>query len=59
MPEYDNLQSPLEFRKKFEELNKKHNLGYVTFPEFTKDDMRRRFEEIMSIYNAEEGRTHG
>ncbi len=50
MPDYDNLKIPLVFRRRFEELNKKHNLGYSTYPEFAKDAMRRRFEEIETIY---------
>ncbi len=50
MPEYDNLKIPLGFRRRFEEINKKHNLGYTTYPEFVKDAMRRRFEEIEASY---------
>ena len=53
MTEYDNLKIPLAFRRRFEELNKKHNLGYTTYPEFAKDAMRRRFEEIENMYRQE------
>lgn len=54
MPEYDNLKIPLGFRRRFEEINKRHNLGYTTYPEFVKDAMRRRFEEIEASYREED-----
>ena len=53
MPEYDNLKIPVQFRERFEKLNKLYARGYSSYPEFAKDAMRRRFEEIRSSY--EEG----
>jgi len=41
-----SVKIPRDYRTKFERKNKEYNLGYSSFPEFIKDCMRRRFEEV-------------
>lgn len=50
MVEYFNTKLPVSFRKRFESLNKKYDLGYTSVAEFIKDSMRKRFEEIENTY---------
>jgi len=49
MPDYVNVKLPDSFRDQFEDLNKKHSLGYSSFAEFIKDALRRRFEDIAKL----------
>ncbi len=56
MTDYAVVKAPLEFREKFERLNKEYALGYDSFTEFARDAMRRRFEEIESLHRSETGR---
>ena len=50
MIEYVNAKIPIEFRDRFNDLNKKHSLGYASFAEIIKECLRRRFEEIETTY---------
>ncbi|MFW9799416.1 MAG: hypothetical protein ACFFD9_03195 [Candidatus Thorarchaeota archaeon] len=40
------IKIPKDYKTKFERKNKEYDLGYSSFPEFIKDCMRRRFEEV-------------
>lgn len=44
---------PKDYKMKFERINRELDLGYGSFPEFIKDCMRRRFEELISEYSDE------
>jgi hypothetical protein len=41
-----SVKIPKDYKVKFERKNREFNLGYSSFPEFIKDCMRRRFEEV-------------
>jgi len=40
------VRIPEDLKTKWERKNQEYGLGYSSFPEFIKDCMRRRFEEI-------------
>lgn len=40
------IKIPKDYKTKFERKNREYDLGYSSFPEFIKDCMRRRFEEV-------------
>jgi len=42
------VRIPEDLKTKWERKNQEYGLGYSSFPEFIKDCMRRRFEEIES-----------
>lgn len=41
-----SIKIPKDYKVKFERKNREYSLGYSSFPEFIKDCMRRRFEEV-------------
>ncbi len=41
-----SVKIPRDYKIKFERKNREYDLGYSSFPEFIKDCMRRRFEEV-------------
>ena len=51
MLEYVNVKVPVELRKRFEDLNKRYDLGYASFAEIIKESLRKRFEEIEASYS--------
>jgi hypothetical protein len=50
MSRYLNVKISEDFKAKFERKNREYELGYSSFPEFIKDCMRRRFEELDQMY---------
>lgn len=50
MTEYAVAKIPIEFRKRFDDLNKRHKLGYSSFAEIIKECLRRRFEELEAAH---------
>ncbi len=53
MVDYATLKIPSEFRDEFERLNERHKKGYSSFAEFTKEALRKRFEEIRQVYSEQ------
>ena len=51
MSRYLNVKISEDFKAKFERKNRDYELGYSSFPEFIKDCMRRRFEELDMMYS--------
>jgi hypothetical protein len=41
-----SVKIPKDYKIQFERKNKEYNLGYASFPEFIRDCMRRRFNEL-------------
>ncbi|NHJ14785.1 MAG: hypothetical protein EAX95_13985 [Candidatus Thorarchaeota archaeon] len=48
-----SVKLPKDYKMKFERINRDYDLGYGSFPEFIKDCMRRRFEEVDNEYGDE------
>jgi hypothetical protein len=48
-----SVKIPKDYKIQFERKNKEYNLGYSSFPEFIKDCMRRRFNELESTRKKE------
>jgi hypothetical protein len=43
-----SVKIPKDYKIQFERKNKEYDLGYSSFPEFIRDCMRRRFNELES-----------
>ena len=41
-----SVKIPKDYKIQFERKNKEYDLGYTSFPEFIRDCMRRRFNEL-------------
>jgi hypothetical protein len=41
-----SVKIPTDYKLQFERKNKEYDLGYTSFPEFIRDCMRRRFNEL-------------
>lgn len=41
-----SVKIPKDYKIQFERKNKEYNLGYASFPEFIRDCMRIRFNEL-------------
>jgi hypothetical protein len=48
MTRHLTVKIPEDFKMKWYRKNQQYGLGYSSFPEFIKDCMRRRFDEIES-----------
>lgn len=48
-----SVKIPKDYKIQFERKNKEYDLGYSSFPEFIKDCMRRRFNELDSTRKKE------
>jgi hypothetical protein len=48
-----SVKIPKDYKIQFERKNKEYNLGYSSFPEFIKDCMRRRFNELETTRKEE------
>ena len=54
MPDdYVTVRVPESLRVLFEKTDKELGLGYTSFAEFVKEAIRRRIEEIKTIYREE------
>jgi len=47
-----NVKIPEAYRAKFMRKKQDYGLGYTSFPEFIKDCLRRRFEELDSEHSS-------
>ena len=45
-----SVKIPRDYKIQFERKNKEYDLGYASFPEFIRDCMRRRFNELDADY---------
>ncbi|RDE15440.1 MAG: hypothetical protein C4K49_06325 [Candidatus Thorarchaeota archaeon] len=52
-----SVKIPEDLKTKWERKNQEYRLGYSSFPEFIKDCMRRRFEEIESVPKKTQSQT--
>jgi hypothetical protein len=55
MPSQITVKIPEAYRAKFNRKREQYDLGYTSFPEFIKDCLRRRFEELDQLHSEDEG----
>ena len=48
-----SVKIPKDYKVQFERKNKEYDLGYASFPEFIRDCMRRRFNELDETHKTD------